>query len=253
MVKDIKVLIVEDELQNRLLLKYLLKRYTPEVTSIFETDNIGEARDVLSKGDIRILFLDIHLKGENGFSLLDSITEQSCEIIFVTADRSFAVKAFKYSALDYLIKPIDESEFKQSILKAVKKINRDSLDSQQQLSIFNSAIRSPEKKPERITIPTAEGIHFVRTDHIIYCQSDSNYTQFVFNEAKKILSSHHLGYYSEILEEIGFVRVHRSFIVNPDHIQLYKRGDGGTIIMSDRNEIDVSRAYKSTLLRILKM
>ncbi len=192
------------------------------------------------------------MRGETGFDLLDKIGKVNFGIIFTTAHSEFAVKAFRYSALDYLMKPIDSDEFRAATEKAIAGIKHQHSPGKQ--IEFLRELRSNQKTPDKLTIPTAEGFLFISINDILYCHSVGNYTEFyLIDKQKKLLSSYNLGYYNEILITHGFFRVHRSYLVNLAHIKMYKKGDGGILIMNNGDEIEVARGNKGAFLKILKL
>ena len=246
----IRVLIVDDEQQSRSLIRKLLSDHFPG----FITEEAGDVTDALKK--IRdfapgLVFLDVQMRGETGFDLLDRTGDIHFGIIFTTAHSEFALKAFRYSALDYLIKPISEEEFVNSVEKVLPGIMNKQPASEQ--IAFLKEIRSGHQLPSRITIPTTQGYLFVTISEIIYCHAAGNYTEFQLPGNKKILSSYTLGYYNDVLASHHFFRVHRSYLVNLDHIRMYKKGDGGSVVMSNGEEIEVSRGNKEAFLKILNL
>lgn len=248
--ENIQVLIIDDELQSRLLIKKLLSLYFP-LAAIAEAQDVPSAALQISHLSPQLVFLDVEMPVKSGFDLLDEIKNINFEIIFTTAYSEFAVKAFRYSALDYLLKPIDTEEFKTAIEKAARSIvNKRSL-TEERVS-FLKEIKANKKIPDRLTIHTTEGFLFIHINDILYCHAAGNYTEFYLNNNQKILSSYTLGYYDELLSDHNFFRPHRSYLINLSHIKIYKRGDGGTIIMSDDEEIEVSRNQKETFLKLLK-
>jgi two-component system LytT family response regulator len=192
------------------------------------------------------------MRGETGFDLLDKVGNINFLIIFTTAHSEFAVKAFRYSAIDYLMKPLDTEEFILAVQKALDRKKKEHSSSKEQIDYLNS-IRSKKILPEKLTIPTNEGFLFVTISDIIYCHSLSNYTEFYLTGNRKLLSSYTLGYYSEMLTEHQFFRTHRSFLINLTQIKMYKRGDGGVVVMNNDQEIEVSRSNKESFLKILKL
>ena len=246
---NLHILIIDDELQSRLLIKKLLSLHFPEFI-IDEVETISLALEKIKDFSPQLVFLDVQMRGETGFDLLDKIRNINFEIIFTTAYSEFAVKAFRYSALDYLLKPIDADEFKAAVNKAIFKIKSNQSSSEQ--IRFLKEIKSVQQAPEKLTIPTTEGFLFISINDILYCHSVGNYTEFHLVNSQKLLSSHTLGYYDEMLASRNFFRVHRSYLVNLDHVKMYKKGDGGSLIMNNGDEIEVSRNNKESFLRILK-
>jgi two-component system, LytTR family, response regulator len=250
MLAGIRILIVDDELQSISLIKKLLLDHFPEFL-IFEALTVDEALQNIRDNHPQLLFLDVQMRGETGFDLLDKTDITNFEIIFTTAHGEFAIKAFKYSALDYLLKPIDADEFVDAVNKAVLRIKSHQSSSDQ--INFLKEIKSHRSLPEKLTVPTPEGFLLLNISDILYCQASGNYTELYLSDNKKIISSYTLGHYDEILTNHNFFRVHRSFLVNIEHIKMYKKGAGGTIIMKNGHEIEVSRRNKDAFLQIFNL
>ena len=247
---SLTALIVDDELQSRSLIKKLVKDHFPNLITE-EAETVSVAKEKITQLRPDLVFLDVQMRGETGFDLLDNLGKINFGLIFTTAHSEFAIKAFRYSALDYLMKPIDTEEFKFATGKALVRIQN--LQSSAEQVDFLKELRSNQKIPDKLTIPTTEGLLFVSIKDILYCHAVGNYTEFHLVNRKKIVSSYTLGYYDELLAGQQFFRVHRSYLINLSHIKMYKRGDGGTIIMNDDEEIEVSRNHKEAFLKLFKL
>jgi len=246
-----RVLIVDDELQSRSLIRKLLSDNFPDIIAE-EADTVISAADKIRHFLPHLVFLDIQMRGESGFDLLDKTGPVDFGIIFTTAHSEFAVKAFRYSAMDYLMKPLDAEEFRIAVEKALQKIKSLQPHPPEQIE-FLKQIKFDHKIPDKLTVPTAEGFLFVGINDILYCHAISNYTEFHLANKQKLLSSYTLGYYNELLAEQNFFRIHRSYLVNLAHIKMYKRSDGGVVIMDNGEEIEVSRSNKEAFLKILNL
>ncbi len=247
---QLTILIVDDELQSRSLIRKLLSDHFPGM-NIEEADTVVAATERIQACKPQLVFLDVQMRGETGFDLLDRITPVNFGIIFTTAHSEFAVKAFRYSALNYLMKPLDTNEFRSAVEKALHRIKTEHSSPVEQVEYLKQ-IKSEQKIPDKLTIPTSDGFLFVNIQDIVYCHAISNYTEFHLTERRKLTSSYTLGYYNELLADRNFFRLHRSYLVNLSHIKMYKRGDGGVVIMDDGEEIEVSRSNKDAFLKILK-
>ncbi len=230
----------------------MLSLFFPEISIIAEAASVAEALLCIAKFEPGIIFLDIQLQKENGFDLLNKITNPGFELIFITAYNEFAVKAFRYHALDYLMKPVAVDEFREAVKKAVYKIKESSKTSHVQLELLKQQLKNPQKIPGRIIIPSAEGYQVIPIDDISYCHANSNYTEFYFTDKKKIISSYNMGQYEDILSEHNFFRIHRSYMINLAHVRMYKKGEGGIVVMNDGAEIEVSRSNKEAFLKFFK-
>jgi two-component system LytT family response regulator len=247
---QLTTLIVDDELQSRLLIKTLLLKNFPQFT-IAEAESVNSAKQKIVQVRPNLVFLDVQMRDETGFDLLDQLGIVDFGIIFTTAHSEYALKAFRYSAIDYLMKPIDTEEFTSAVSKALLRIKNQQSSSEQ--IEFLKEVRSNKTSPDKLTIPTSEGFLFVNIKDILYCHAVGNYTEFHLAGQQKIVSSYTLGYYDEILSSHQFFRVHRSYLVNLPHIKMYKRGEGGSIIMNDGQEIEISRNHKEAFLKLFKI
>lgn len=241
-------LILDDEKQSRNLIRQYLQNQFPQIIAE-EASTLAEGKNSITNKPYDIIFLDINLGGGTSFDLLDELKEINAQIIFITAHSEFAVKAFKYSAVDYLVKPIDPDEFNLAVQKAIKNAGK---SSSQPIDHLQSQIKTSSVLSDKLVIPTLEGFLLTSIPSIIYCRANGNYTEIVLNENKKITSSYTLGHFDEILAAHSFLRIHRSFLINLHKISGYKRGEGGTVVMSNGDELDVSRANKEILLQKLK-
>ena len=247
---SLTALIVDDELQSRSLIKKLVKDNFPNLITD-EAETVSAAKEKITELRPDLVFLDVQMRGETGFDLLDNLGKITFGVIFTTAHSEFAIKAFRYSALDYLMKPIDTDEFKSAMEKALGRIKNQQSSAEQ--VEFLKDLRSNHKMPDKLTIPTSEGLLFVNIKDILYCHAVGNYTEFHLVNRQKIVSSYTLGYYDELLLGQKFFRVHRSYLINLSHIKMYKRGDGGSIIMNDDEEIEISRNHKEAFLKLFKI
>jgi two-component system LytT family response regulator len=245
------VLIVDDENQSRALIRKLLADHFPNFI-VEEAATVEEAREKINTIQPQLVFLDVQMRNETGFDLLDQLGKRELAIIFTTAHSEFAVKAFRYSAIDYLLKPIDAEEFVSAVQKAKQQLLHNTAITNGQVEFLQNIVSANNTLPDKLTIPTAEGFILIPVDDILYCRAMSNYTEFYLKQREKIVSSYTLGYYEELLANRHFFRAHRSYLVNLGHIKMYKRGDGGTITMSDGEEIEVSRNNKEAFLQLFK-
>jgi two-component system LytT family response regulator len=246
-----KILIVDDELQSRALIRKLLQD-NGQTDHIFESGNVHHALETINTHHPALLFLDVQMKGETGFDLLNKFKDIDFEIIFTTAYSEYAIKAFRYNAMDYLMKPLDPGEFAAAFNKASARIRKQGSYINQQFQFFQQYLEENNKLPTKLSIAATEGIHFVNISDILYCHAVNNYTEFYLTNNQKIISSHTLGYYDDLLTRNQFFRIHRSYLINLIHIKIYKRGDGGIVIMNDGREIEVSRNNKEAFLKVLR-
>ena len=238
----IKTVIIDDE---RIWLETLsdqLKKYCPSVTVSATCSSAAEGIEAIHHHRPDVVFTDVEMPQMSGFDMLDQFTDINFDVIFITAFEQYAVKAFKCSALDYLLKPIDPDELIPAIGKVEqKKLRRASSD---QVELFFSILKSKMSRVKKIALPSAEGVVFVAPEKIIRCESESNYTLFILEGNQKILVAKTLKEADDVLQDFGFVRIHHSHLINPEYIDKYFRGDGGYILMKDGSHLTVSRTYK---------
>lgn len=251
----LRAIIVDDETNAREVLSNLLRLFSPEIEVCGEARDVDEGIKIIREHAPDLVFLDIQMPGKSGFELLTSFKEIRFGVIFTTAYQEFAIKAFRFSAIDYLLKPIDPEELQAAVEKYV--VKNQNVEGEQ-LQILKECLddtrnflnQRQKNEGQRIALPTAEGIHFVQLGEIIHCESLGSYTKFHLQKGPAIVVSRLLKEYEEILDNFFFFRVHQSSIVNLDQIKKYVRGDGGQVWMSDGTEIEVSRRRKEDFLSI---
>lgn len=192
-----------------------------------------------------MVFLDIQMQRETGFDLLTRLSSINFEVIFTTAYSEYAIKAFKFSAIDYLLKPIDIGELKASLDKVEKKL-MGSISERLHELIQN--LKPPSKHGYKLALPTSDGLIFVKINDIIYCEASSNYTQIYSNDGRKHIVSRTLKEYEDLLTDHNFFRIHNSHLINLDCIKKYVRGEGGYVIMNNDISLDVSKRKKEAFL-----
>ncbi|MEJ0106918.1 MAG: LytTR family DNA-binding domain-containing protein [Bacteroidota bacterium] len=242
----ITAVIVDDEPDCCESLATLLEMYCPEVKIIDICYSAESALKSLKEHPPQMLFLDIEMPFLNGFELLEKLGTINFELIFTTSYDHYAIKAIRFSALEYLLKPIDREELRFAVQKAVKR-NLHPLP--QQLEMLLEKIRQPAIAIHKIAIPTLEGYKLLFPESIIRCESDGNYTHLFLKDKTKITASRNLKDLEEMLEDYPFIRVHNSYLVNINEIEQYIKGEGGYLIMSDGSTVNVSRSRKELLLK----
>jgi len=244
-------IIVDDEPNALAVLQKLLELHCPEVKVLASLTSSIEAFEKIKSMRPDIVFLDIEMPQMNGFQLLSKLGEIKFHLIFTTAYDQFAVKAFRFNALDYLLKPVDPAELK----KAVHKASEQSKILPQQLEHISELLHESEKghHPTRIAFPHAKGYRFITLADIIYCESESNYTILHLAGEPKLTVCKTLGEIEDLLTHTHFLRIHRSYLVNTERIKEFIKSDGGYLIMENKFEIPVSRNKRDELGEILKM
>ncbi len=248
MSSKIKAVIVDDEQFGIDSLQWELNRLANvEVVQTFTKPL--EAQKYILAHDVDLLFLDIQMPGMNGFELLDAIPDKNFKLIFVTAFDQFAIKAFQFSAIDYLLKPVEKEDLGRAInhyLENDRAKNSNQLS--EQLDVHHAVAKG--QLPERVAFATKETIEFIKPTDIMYCEAISNYTKIICKKSKLVVSKT-LKDVETILAEYKFFRAHRTFIVNPKYIVRYIKTLGGSIVMEDNFEIPISRTKKEEVYKIL--
>lgn len=237
----IHAVIVDDEKNCLEMLEWLLKSYCPEVVidELCESGEKGIAAILKHKPDV--VFLDIEMPRMNGFEMLEKFDKLNFEVVFTTAYDKFAVKAFRYSALNYLLKPIDHEDLQQTIVRLEEKKSAPSRD---QLNLLLENIRSLKPAASRVAMSTNDGMIFIETKEIMYCQAESNYTSVMLASGKKVMVAKTLKDIDETLSGKDFHRIHNSFLININYINRFVRGAGGYIVMNDGTQITISRSRR---------
>ena len=244
----VKAFIVDDEPNCCKTLSLLLDRYCPEVqvTGIFHNGLDGLQAINASAPDL--VFLDVQMPKMNGFEMLEKLPSVNFHLIFTTSFDQYALKAFRFSAIDYLLKPVDREELQKAVQKVVQ---RSELPVSEQLQIMFQKLYHPAASINKIALPTMEGLQMIPVQSIISCEADDNYTTLILKDNKKIVVSCTLKVIDEMLEDHSFIRVHRSFLVNLDEVEKYVKADGGYVVMSNGSHIYISRNKKEVLLKKL--
>ena len=245
----INAIIVDDEPYCCETLELLLGRYCPEVNVMAICDSGEAALNAIAAHQPQLVFLDIEMPRMNGFEMLERVPVADFALIFTTSYDHYAIKAIRFSALDYLLKPIDHMELRQAIMKVAQQRPNGIA---RQLELLLKKMSQPDNFRKKMALPTMEGLQMIDISSIIFCSADGNYTYFITKSKLKITVSRTLKDVEELLEEYGFVRVHHSYLVNLDEIIKYVRGEGGYLIMSDGSAVNVSRSRKDALIKKLE-
>lgn len=250
----ITAILVDDDKNLRNGLKALLSRYAPEITILGEAENVSDAISEISLKKPQAVFLDIQLADGTGFDILEKLTEQNgkieSQVVFITAHEQYAIKAFRFSALDFLLKPVDPDELQKVIEKIKKTVQKN--DTFGHIDLLLENIRKKVDNFKRIALSTTDGIHLFDVSDIIRCESTDNYTTFHIRNSKPILISKTLKEYEELLSEQGFERIHQSHLINLAYLKSYIKKDGGYVIMSDNSNLPVSQRKKDRLQELIK-
>lgn len=244
----LKAIIVDDEPYCCESLDALLQRYCPEVNVTGVFSNGQDALNAIRQQQPDLVFLDVEMPKMNGFEMLEQLPTVNFDLIFTTSYDKYALKAIRFSAIDYLLKPIDREDLQKAIQKVIQRSQKPIA---QQLEILMQKMNNSSTSFSKIAMPTMEGLQMVPVDSIVSCESDSNYTIVLMKNRQKLIVSRTLKDIEEMLEEHSFVRVHHSYLVNLNEIEKYVKGEGGYLVMSDGTTVDVSKSKKESLLKKL--
>lgn len=247
----VRTILVDDERSGLNTLRKLLQLYCPEVKIVAECEDADSAKEKIELLDPQLVFLDISLPGKSSFDLLSELDKINFEIIFVTAHHEFALQAFRYSAVDYLVKPVDEDILVESVKRAVKRIHTATANDNI-LTLIHNVQNKEVKREMKLCIPSLNGFRVVELKDILYCEASGSYTNFILSENNSICSAKPIYEYDELLSGAGFIRIHKSYLVNLLHVKEYVRGEGGSVILSDNREVAVSRRKKDYFLSRMK-
>ncbi|UFH53376.1 LytTR family DNA-binding domain-containing protein [Spirosoma sp. KNUC1025] len=244
----IKAIIIDDEAHCRDTLSMQLAKYCSNVQVLAQCRSAAEGLKAIAEHTPAVLFLDVEMPVMNGFEMLEQLPSVPFDIIFTTGYDSYAIKAIRFSALDYLLKPID----KDDLIQAVAKVNRQpELQMNQQIQLLLQKL--DHKAPlQKIALPSLQGFELVLIDTIIRCEADDNYTRVYLKDRSPLLVSRTLKEIEELLEDNSFLRVHQSHLINLNEIVRYVRGEGGYVVMSDNSTVHVSRSRKDELLKVFR-
>ena len=244
----IRTVVIEDEDRSRTLLVELLREHCKDINVVAEATSVKTGFAAIAEHKPQLVFLDIELQSGTSFEILEKLPEINFELIFTTAYDHYALRAIKFCAIDYLLKPIDVGELLIAVTKAEKRLNRDYLNKNLEALLNN--IKTGSQGSHKIALPARDGLLFVKVSDIIYCESDGPYTRFFLKQRDKIVTSKHLKEYEELLRSYNFFRIHKSYLVNLQEIQKYVRGEGGYLTMSNGACLSVSKQRKEAFMNI---
>ena len=247
----VKAIIIDDEKKSRMALVSLLERYCPNVIISGEAEGVQTGIKQIRNNKPDVIFLDIQMQDGSGFRLLESFDEVNFEIIFTTAFDQYAIKAIKYSALDYLLKPIIPEELVEAVKKVEEKKIAKNANINQNIDVLLDNIKGKNTESKKIILTTAEKIHVIHVNEILRCESDNYYTNFFFTDGNKLLVSKTLKENEKLLKDHNFIRPHKSHLINVAYIKGYMKNDGGYILMSDNSKVPVSRRRKELIIETI--
>ena len=244
----LNTLIIDDEKQARNSLSSDLNKHQDTITFLGEADGVETAVKLINDKKPDLVFLDINLGDGSGFDVLERASYKKFMTIFVTAYDQYAIKAFKVSALDFLLKPVDSDELAEAVKKAESLIKPNT--SEEQIKVFrDTKVSGAEKK---IVLKELDAVHIVKVNDLIACEASGIYTTFYINNNKQIVVSKNLKEYEEILEPYNFLRVHNSFLINANKIEKFEKSDGGFLILEGGQRVPVSQRKRDVVMEFLK-
>jgi two-component system LytT family response regulator len=246
----IKTIIIDDEIKARETIAKMLQTYCPEVEVIDSAGSVKDGVKVLEKNNPDLVFLDIKMGDGTGFDLLRKLKTVDFILIFITAFEEFAIRAIKFSALDYILKPLDPDELMNAVEKTKDAIEKENISVRLEALYENLDVLS--NKTKKIVLKTTSSVHIVNLEDIIRCESEKNYTHFFTTDQDKITVSKTLKEFNELLVDYSFYRVHQSHLINLSHVRRYDKQDGGYLVMDDGSTVPVSFRKKEDLMKVFK-
>lgn len=243
-----RILIVDDEIHCLETLQTMLQRKYPSFTQIMGATSVAIAREMIGKYAPELIFLDVEMPHQNGFDLLKSLERVPFDVIFTTAYDQYAIKAIKFNALDYLLKPFSMKELDAAVQKYIHK-RGNALAADHTREGLKATLKQPPNPPKKIALPSLRGRTFVPVEQIIRCEARDNYSKVYLTDGTTHLVSKTLKEFEYLLDDRQFFRVHYSHLINLQHISKYIQGNGGHVLMSDGSSIEVSRRRKPEFLR----
>jgi two-component system LytT family response regulator len=242
-------IIIDDETNSRNALRQKITKHCPDIMVISECENGEEGIKNIESQKPDIVFLDVEMPRMNGFTMLQQLKNKDFEVIFITAYDHYAIKAIKFSALDYLLKPVEVEDLKNAVEKATQK--RKQIKSNNRVELLLQNFLEEKAAHQRIAISSMEGLQFVLTDDIIYLEANSNYTIFYIVGNRKITAARTLKDFEDMLPASLFIRIHHSYLINKNGIEKYIKGDGGQVVMKNGVVLDVARRKKEEFLKAI--
>lgn len=245
-----KALVIDNEQSLRTGLKKMLQEFCPEVVTVDDAEGVQAGLQKIKLFQPDIVLLDVEMDDGTGFDLMKQIPAPEFQLIFVTAHNQYAIEAFQFSAIDYLLKPVDPDALQKSVRKAAKNIKNSNL--QQQVQILLQQLSGIQNQDKKIVLKDLDNTYFIKVSDILYCEAEGTYTKFFTTGNTPVLVSKNLKEYEAILEPLGFLRTHHSFLVNPGKIKLFDKTDGGTLLLEGGLSVPVSQRKKDYVLQLLE-
>jgi len=245
-----KLLITDNEPNLRTAIRVLLQAFCPEITTIEEADGVQSSLQKIKTFQPDIVLLDVEMDDGSGFDLMKQVPHPAFQLIFVTAHNKYAIEAFQFSAIDYLLKPVDPDALQKSIQRAIRNIQ--SKDLSRQIEFLLHQLSDKHDHERRIVLKDIDNIYFVKVSDILYCLAEGTYTKFFLQNRPPIMVSKNLKEYENMLEPLGFIRTHHSYLVNPSKIIRFDKADGGLLILEDNLKVPLAQRKKEWVLSLLE-
>ncbi len=236
---EIRCILIDDEVNNLENLQHLLLQCCPEVFIAGTASSADDGNRLIQSVRPNLVLLDIQMPGKSGFDLLSSLPSPAFEVIFITAYDQYGIQAIKFSALDYLLKPVDVKELQQAVEKAQQKMSL--REQNRNVTNLMAYLKKPQQEDPRIALPTMQETHYVKVNEIIRCEASDNYTSFFLQSGEKILVSKTLKEFADLLKPYGFQRTHQSHLVNMAYVKSLLKEEGGQLLLHDKTKIPISR------------
>ncbi|MEZ5195601.1 MAG: LytTR family DNA-binding domain-containing protein [Bacteroidales bacterium] len=243
----LRTIIIDDEAHMRQTLEKMVSRFCPNLKLVGMADGVKSGVEAIQKYHPELVLLDIKMNDGTGFDLLKKLESVDFKVIFITAYDQYAVKAFKFSAIDYLLKPVDPDELSEAAKKAENILQK---DFNTQLETLEENMRMDDRANKRIILKTFDNIHLVKIRNINYCESEGSYSAIHLLDGKKIMVSNTLKEYDELLKDAGFYRVHKSYLINMRHIERFEKADGGNVVLENECKIPVASRKREELMEM---
>lgn len=245
-----KVLVIDNEVNVRESFVDLIIKNCPQIDAVTQANGVKTGLEAIQKHQPDLVFLDVEMDDGTGMDLMAQLSSFDFQLVFITAFNKYAIDAFKFSAIDFLLKPVNSNELIRSVDRAQKNIK--SKDLAQQITILQESLQTIKSIDKKIVLNDSESIHFIKISEIVRCEADGAYTKFIFSQRKEILVSSTLKEFEEMLVPYGFSRVHNSHIINLNKIIRFDRKDGGFLVMENNDNVPISKRKKDELAQIIK-
>jgi len=245
----IKAVVIDDELKSREVMETLLRDLVDGMIVCGTADSVSSGIRLINKTNPDVVFLDVEMPRRDGFQLLDELKPFDFEVVFTTGHDQYAIQAFRTNAVDYLMKPIDLDQLKQAIARVDDRRKKDKMN--ENFEAFVESVKEADDQQRQIALSSSSGLIFVKIDDIIYLRGDGAYTHFFLKSGKKLTVSKNLKEYERQLESYEFFRVHKSFLIHLPEMTKYVRGDGGCVVMSNGDNVNVSKRRKEGFMATL--